>query len=103
MVLAVSVPHPKGLELPRRRAVADPAEAGGPGEDGPARCSYAGRLLRGGDLTPIYVPQVQDEATRDLSRAREDAMQDLKAAKEKTAGDNQKADLEKLHREYLAA
>jgi transposase len=39
------------------------------------------RLMRGGDLTPIYVPQVQDEAMRDLSRAREDAMQDLKAAK----------------------
>jgi transposase len=39
------------------------------------------RLLRSGDLTPIYVPQVQDEAIRDLSRAREDAMHDLQAAK----------------------
>jgi transposase len=39
------------------------------------------RLLRSGDLTPIYVPQVQDEALRDLSRAREDAMHDLQAAK----------------------
>ena len=39
------------------------------------------RLLRSGDLTPIYVRQVRDEAMRDLSRAREDAMQDLKAAK----------------------
>jgi transposase len=26
------------------------------------------RLLRSSDLTPIYVPQVQDEAIRDLSR-----------------------------------
>jgi transposase len=38
------------------------------------------RLLRSGDLTLIYVPQVQDEALRALSRAREDAMQDLTAA-----------------------
>jgi transposase len=39
------------------------------------------RLMRSGDLTPVYVPQVEDEAIRDLSRAREDAIQDLKAAK----------------------
>jgi transposase len=39
------------------------------------------RLLRSGDLTPIYVPQVQDEALRGLSRPREDAMQALTAAK----------------------
>jgi transposase len=34
-----------------------------------------------GDLTPVYVPQVEDEAIRDLSRAREDALRDLKTAK----------------------
>jgi transposase len=39
------------------------------------------RLMRSGDLTRVYVPSVEDEAIRDLSRAREDAMQDLKAAK----------------------
>lgn len=39
------------------------------------------RLMRSGDLTPIYVPQVDDEAIRDLCRAREDAIGDLKAAK----------------------
>jgi len=39
------------------------------------------RLLRSGDLTPVYVPSVQDEAVRDLSRAREDAVKDLKAAR----------------------
>ena len=38
------------------------------------------RLMRSGDLTPVSVPQVADEAIRDLSRAREDAIQDLKAA-----------------------
>jgi transposase len=39
------------------------------------------RLMRSGDLTPVYVPKVEDEAIRDLTRAREDALQDLKAAK----------------------
>src|SRR5919198_6496738 len=39
------------------------------------------RLMRSGDLTPVYVPTVEDEAIRDLSRAREDAIGDLKAAK----------------------
>jgi transposase len=39
------------------------------------------RLMRSGDLTPVYVPKVEDEAIRDLCRAREDAIHDLKAAK----------------------
>ena len=39
------------------------------------------RLMRSGDLTPVYVPKVEDEAIRDLSRAREDALRDLKTAK----------------------
>lgn len=39
------------------------------------------RLLRSGDLTPVYIPSVEDEAIRDLVRAREDALKDLKAAK----------------------
>jgi transposase len=39
------------------------------------------RLMRSGDLTPIYVPEVDDEAMRDLCRAREDAIKDLKAGK----------------------
>ena len=39
------------------------------------------RLLRSGDLTPVYVPAVADEAIRDLTRAREDAIRGLKAAK----------------------
>jgi transposase len=39
------------------------------------------RLMRSGDLTPVYVPKVEDEAIRDLCRAREDAIRDLKAAK----------------------
>lgn len=39
------------------------------------------RLARSGDLTPVYVPEPEDEAIRDLSRAREDAVNDLKRAK----------------------
>lgn len=39
------------------------------------------RLLRSGELTPVYSPSVEDEAIRDLVRAREDALKDLKAAK----------------------
>src|SRR5499427_1310042 len=39
------------------------------------------RLRRSGDLTPVYVPAIEDEAIRDLCRAREDAIRDLKTAK----------------------
>jgi transposase len=39
------------------------------------------RLLRAGDLTPVYVPPVEDKALRALSRAREESIRDLKAAK----------------------
>jgi transposase len=39
------------------------------------------RLMRSGDLTPVYLPAIADEAIRDLCRAREDAIRDLKAAK----------------------
>ena len=39
------------------------------------------RLRRSGDLTPVYVPKVEDAAIRALCRAREDAIQALKAAK----------------------
>ena len=41
------------------------------------------RLLRSGDLTAVYVPRVEDEAIRDLSRAREDAVIDLKSARQR--------------------
>ena len=39
------------------------------------------RLMRSGDLNAIYVPGVEDEALRDLSRGRDDALQDLKRRK----------------------
>ena len=39
------------------------------------------RLLRSGDLSPVYIPSVEAEAIRDVVRAREDGLKDLKAAK----------------------
>lgn len=44
------------------------------------------KLLKSEDLTPIYVPEPEDEAIRDLSRARETAMKDLKDAKYQLKG-----------------
>jgi transposase len=41
---------------------------------------HLARLMRSGALTPVYVPTVEDEAMRDLSRAREDALRDLTSA-----------------------
>jgi len=38
---------------------------------------------RAGDLTVVHVPDVADEAIRDLSRGREDAMLELKAARQR--------------------
>ena len=38
------------------------------------------RLMRSGDLTPVSVPAVDDEASRDLRRARKDTLRDLQAA-----------------------
>src|SRR5207302_3382789 len=34
------------------------------------------RLLRAGELTPVYIPESTDEAIRDLCRARSDAVDD---------------------------
>jgi transposase len=39
------------------------------------------RLARSGDLTAVYVPTGEDDAIRDLTRAREDTLSDLKATK----------------------
>ena len=38
------------------------------------------RLARSGDLTAVDVPKVEDEAIRDLTRAREDTLRDLQSA-----------------------
>jgi transposase len=41
------------------------------------------RLDRAGELTPVYVPLAEDEAIRDLTRAREDAKTDEKKARQR--------------------
>jgi transposase len=68
------------------------------------------RLLRSGDLTSVYIPTVQDEAIRDLSRAREDVLIDLKAARQRLKSFLLRlglhyvgrADWNDAHRRYLA-
>jgi transposase len=44
---------------------------------------HLARLLRTGDLNPVYVPKLEDESIRDLCRAREDLACDLKIAKQR--------------------
>jgi transposase len=41
---------------------------------------HLARLMCSGDLTPVSVPAVDDEAIRDLSRARDETLRDLQAA-----------------------
>lgn len=68
------------------------------------------RLLRSGDLTPVYVPRVEDEAIRDLCRARDAARVTLKAAKLRLKSFllrlglhyTGRADWNGAHRRYLA-
>jgi transposase len=68
------------------------------------------RLLRSGDLKSVYVPTVEDEAIRDLSRAREDIVADLKACKARLKSFllrqgilyTGRADWKEAHRRYLA-
>ncbi len=41
------------------------------------------RLYRAGELTPVYVPHIEDEAMRDLTRAREDIRHCQRKAKQR--------------------
>ncbi len=49
-------------------------------------CLMLARLHRAGELTAVYVPQAEDEAMRDLTRAREDAKGDEKKVQAAVAG-----------------
>ena len=68
------------------------------------------RLLRSGDLTAVYVPSVEDEAIRDLCRARDAARLTMKNAKLRLKafllrlGRHYvgRADWNEAHRRYLA-
>jgi transposase len=44
------------------------------------------RLFRAGELTAIYVPDEEDEAVRDLVRARDRAMVDQRKARQRLKG-----------------
>ncbi len=69
------------------------------------------RLLRSGDLTPVYVPTVEDEAIRDLCRARDATRVTLKSAKLRLKSFllrlglhyTGRADWSNAHRRYLAS
>jgi transposase len=68
------------------------------------------RLLRSGDLTAVYVPAVEDEAIRDLCRARDAARVTMKDAKRRLKAflwrlglhDVGRADWSAAHQRYLA-
>jgi transposase len=69
------------------------------------------RLYRGGDLTAIYVPDQEDEAVRDLVRARTAAMCDQRKARNRLKGFllrqgfryTGKSSWNDAHKRYLAA
>jgi transposase len=69
------------------------------------------RLMRSGDLAPVDGPQVDDDAMRELSRAREDRLRDLHAAKYRLNALLRRQDLRATgqangrpaHRRWLAA
>src|SRR6266496_3399497 len=44
------------------------------------------RLLRAGELTPVYIPEARDEAIRDLCRARSDAVDDRRRSRHRLKG-----------------
>lgn len=58
-----------------------PKKAGDRGKTDRRDAVQLARLLRSGDLSPVDIPSGEDEAIRDVLRAREDGLQDLKAAK----------------------
>ena len=69
------------VRLPGRRSVPDPEAARRRVKNDRRDAMEFARLLRSGDLTPVYVPSVEDEAIRDLCRARDADRVTLKSAK----------------------
>ena len=76
-----SRPDQERVGLFRGGALADPAQGGDRVKTDRRDAFTRARLLRSGDLAPIYVPGVEDEAGRDLSRPREAALPDRKRSK----------------------
>jgi transposase len=80
-VLALPLSEQKRLRLLGRGTVSDPQKPGDRVKTDRRDAVQLARLALSGDLTAVYVPTVEDEAIRDLTRAREDAISDLKDAK----------------------
>ena len=60
-----------------------PKKSGDRIKNDPRDASMLARLHRAGELTAVYVPDAQDEAIRDLTRAREDAVSATRKAKQR--------------------
>ena len=62
-------------------------------------CLSLARLHRAGELTPVYVPTEEDEALRDLLRAREDVIRALRTAKQQLTAQPEGGDTEERLRQ----
>ena len=58
-----------------------PKQPGSPFKNDKRDARTIARLLRAGELTPVYVPEPTDEAIRDLCRARTDAVDDMRRSR----------------------
>jgi transposase len=63
-----------------------PRQPGAPFKTDKRDARNLARLLRAGELTPVYVPEPTDEAIRDLCRARTDAVDDLRRCRQRLKG-----------------
>ena len=68
------------------RPSADPDALGRPVKTDKRDARKLARLLRAGELTPIYIPEATDEAIRDLCRARTDAVDDRRRSRHRLKG-----------------
>jgi transposase len=60
-----------------------PKQPGAPFKNDKRDAKKIARLLRAGELTPVYIPEPTDEAIRDLCRARTDAVDDLRRSRQR--------------------
>jgi len=60
-----------------------PRQPGAPFKTDKRDARNLARLLRAGELTPVYIPEPTDEAIRDLCRARTDAIDDARRSRQR--------------------
>jgi transposase len=75
--------HAVGRRLHCRGAHLGPGQSRRPDQDDRRDAEKLARLFRGGDLTPVWVPDAAHEALRDLVRAREAAKRDQLRARQR--------------------